>query len=131
MKHVNIFLIAIICSLLAISCNNAKTSIDELSLLIEDIVENSDNYTDEDWEYVIEEYSLLEQEMENYEYTDEELREIGRLKGIFAMKIAKQVLKDYTEDIKDMQLQFEGGLDGIKEELNKDDYDEIKDFFGE
>lgn len=131
MKHVNIFLIAIICSLLSISCNNAKTSIDELSLLIEDIEENSDNYTDEDWEYVIEEYSLIEQEMENYEYTDEELREIGRLKGIFAMKIAKQVLKDYTEDIKDMQLQFEGGLDGIKEELNKDDYDEIKDFFGE
>ncbi len=131
MKHVNIFLIAIICSLLAISCNNAKTSIDELSLLIEDIEENSDNYTDEDWEYVIEEYSLIEQEMENYEYTDEELREIGRLKGIFAMKIAKQVLKDYTEDIKDMQLQFEGGLDGIKEELNKDDYDEIKEFFGE
>lgn len=131
MKHVNIFLIAIICSLLAISCNNAKTSIDELSLLIEDIEENSDNYTDEDWEYVIEEYSLIEQEMENYEYTDEELREIGRLKGIFAMKIAKQVLKDYTEDIKDMQLQFEGGLDGIKEELNKDDYDEIKEFLGE
>lgn len=131
MKHVNIFLIAIICSLLAISCNNAKTSIDELSLLIEDIEENSDNYTDEDWEYVIEEYSLIEQEMENYEYTDEELREIGRLKGIFAMKIAKQVLKDYTEDIKDMHLQFEGGLDGIKEELNKDDYDEIKEFFGE
>ncbi|OKZ25234.1 MAG: hypothetical protein BHV77_03190 [Bacteroides sp. 43_108] len=131
MKHVNIFLIAIICSLLAISCNNAKTSIDELSLLIEDIEENSDNYTDEDWEYVIEEYSLIEQEMENYEYTDEELREIGRLKGIFAMKIAKQVLKDYTEDIKDMQLQFEGGLDGIKEELNKDDYDEIKEFFEE
>lgn len=131
MKHVNIFLIAIICSLLTISCNNAKTSIDELSLLIEDIEENSDNYTDEDWEYVIEEYSLIEQEMENYEYTDEELREIGRLKGIFAMKIAKQVLKDYTEDIKDMQLQFEGGLDGIKEELNKDDYDEIKEFFGE
>ena len=131
MKHVNIFLIAIICSLLAISCNNAKTSIDELSLLIEDIEENSDNYTDEDWEYVIEEYSLIEQEMENYEYTDEELREIGRLKGIFAMKIAKQVLKDYTEDIKDMQLQFEGGLDGIKEELNKDDYDEIKEFCGE
>lgn len=131
MKHVNIFLIAIICSLLAISCNNAKTSIDELSLLIEDIEENSDNYTDEDWEYVIEEYSLIEHEMENYEYTDEELREIGRLKGIFAMKIAKQVLKDYTEDIKDMQLQFEGGLDGIKEELNKDDYDEIKEFFGE
>lgn len=30
-----------------------------------------------------------------------------------------------------MQLQFEGGLDGIKEELNKDDYDEIKEFFGE
>ena len=131
MKHVDIFLIAIICSLLAISCNNAKTNIDELSLLIEDIEENSDNYTDEDWEYVIEEYSLIEQEMENYEYTDEELREIGRLKGIFAMKIAKQVLKDYTEDIKDMQLQFEGGLDGIKEELNKDDYDEIKEFFGE
>lgn len=131
MKHVNIFLIAIICSLLAISCNNAKTSIDELSLLIEDIEENSDNYTDEDWEYVIEEYSLIEQEMENYEYTDEELREIGRLKGIFAMKIAKQVLKDYTEDIKDMQLQFEGGLDGIKEELNKNDYDEIKEFFEE
>lgn len=131
MKHVNIFLIAIICSLLTISCNNAKTSIDELSLLIEDIEENSDNYTDEDWEYVIEEYSLIEQEMENYEYTDEELREIGRLKGIFAMKIAKQVLKDYTEDIKDLQLQFEGGLDGIKEELNKDDYDEIKEFFGE
>ncbi len=131
MRHVNIFLIAIICSLLAISCNNAKTSIDELSLLIEDIEENSDNYTDEDWEYVIEEYSLIEQEMENYEYTDEELREIGRLKGIFAMKIAKQVLKDYTEDIKDMQLQFEGGLDGIKEELNKNDYDEIKEFFEE
>ena len=131
MKHVNIFLIAIICSLLAISCNKTKTSIDELSLLIEDIEENSDNYTDEDWEYVIEEYSLIEQEMENYEYTDEELREIGRLKGIFAMKIAKQVLKDYTEDIKDMQLQFEGGLDGIKEELNKDDYDEIKEFFEE
>ena len=131
MKHVNIFLIAIICSLLAISCNNAKTSIDELSLLIEDIEENSDNYTDEDWEYVIEEYSLIEQEMENYEYTDEELRDIWRLKGIFPIKIAKQVLKDYTEDIKDMQLQFEGGLDGIKEELNKDDYDEIKEFFGE
>ena len=52
------------------------------------------------------------------EYTDEELKEIGRIKGQILAKMAKSAVKDLKKQMEDLSKQLEGGLEGFMEEIN-------------
>jgi hypothetical protein len=52
-----------------------------LSQLNDELKANCENYTQEDWENAAERYSAIEEEVDGYGYTKEELVEIGRLEG--------------------------------------------------
>ena len=65
-------------------------------------------------------YSAIEEELAKYEYTDEELKEIGRLKGKCMGYLTKQSLKNLEKQIKDLTKELEGGIEGFLEVLSND-----------
>ena len=103
MNKFNVFLAAIAFSLCTSSCETSKTPIAE-----------------EDWEKIASEYEKIEEEMSKYEFTDDELKEIGKLKGRIYAKMTKNALKDFSKQIEDWGKQIEGGVEGFFEELNED-----------
>lgn len=74
------FLFISCCMTIFISCHTKNTPIQDLTELTEEIKSNYNDYSDEDWQAFAEEYQIIEQELE--QYSDEEKKEISRLKGI-------------------------------------------------
>ncbi len=121
-----LFIILVCLTALISSCSSKQTPINELSDLAEEISENGNNYTDEDWESAVEQFEGITEELEDYKYSDEEQKEIGKLKArvcfLFGSKYGKNKLK-----------QFFNELSGVMEELNDslDMTNELKDLFND
>lgn len=102
------------------SCDSSQSAIKDLEVLLNEIEENHQSYTEEDWEAMSLSYSAIEEELAKYEYTDEELKEIGRLKGKCMGYLTKQSLKNLEKQIKDLTKELEGGIEGFLEVLSND-----------
>ena len=106
-----LFIILVCLTALISSCNSKQSPINELSDLAEEISENGNNYSEADWEAAAEQFEGITKELEGYSYSDEEQREIGKLKArvyiLFGSKYGKNKLK-----------QFFNELSGAMEELN-------------
>lgn len=102
------------------SCDSSQSAIRDLEILLNEIEENHQSYTEEDWENMSLSYSAIEEELAKYEYTDEELKEIGRLKGKCIGYLTKQSLKDLEKQIEDLTKELEGGIEGFLEVLSND-----------
>ena len=98
-----------------IGCKSKQTPINKLENLTEEIQENAQNYTEEDWKATAEELELIENEIEQYksEYTDEELKEIGRLKGILLAQYTKYSIKSIKNGVESTIKEVEGVIDGF------------------
>ena len=112
-----------------VSCENKQTPIKKLEKLNRTVVQESETFTTQDWENTIAEYEQIEKELSMYNYTDEELRMIGRMKGRLWAKISKEYLNTAAEGIDTYLKMFEGALEGFMEEFgsvfsNDDDSDE-------
>lgn len=120
MNKLNVFLAAIAFSLGFSSCETSKTTISELSSLVEKVEDRYDEFTDEDWEKIVSEYEKIEEELSKYDYSEEDLKEIGKLKGRIFAKMTKNAVKDFSKQIEDLGKQIEGGVEGFFEELKED-----------
>lgn len=120
MNKISVFLTAIAFSLCFSSCETSKTPIEHLSSLVEQVEDRYDELTEDDWEKIFSEYEKIEEEMSEYEFSDDELKEIGRLKGRIYAKMTKNAMKDFSKQIEELGKQIEGGVEGFFEELNKD-----------
>lgn len=120
MNKFNVFLAAIAFSLCFASCETSKTPIEHLESLVEQVEDRYDEFTDEDWEKIASEYEKIEEEMSKYEFSDDELKEIGKLKGRIYAKMTKNALKDFSKQMEEWGKQIEGGVEGFFEELNED-----------
>lgn len=121
MKILKYFSISIMFSLLFSACETSQTPVDHLSALLQRIDNESDGYTEEDWNNITAEFTEIEEELSKYEYSDEELREIGRLKGKIIAKMAKSTVNDLKKQTLDLSKQLEGGLEGFMEEINNEE----------
>lgn len=102
------------------ACDSSQTAINDLETLLHEIETNYQSYTEEDWENMSLSYSAIEEELAKHKYTDEELKEIGRLKGKCMGYLTKQSLKDLEKQIKDLTKELEGGIEGFLEVLSND-----------
>ena len=103
----NTFLILLtFCALLS-SCNKKQAAIDELEAYSVELKENSSDYSNQKWEDANEQYLQL---VEQYEYTDEELKEIGKLKARCLKELQKGAMKKFQYDIRSITNQSEGAL---------------------
>lgn len=95
------------------SCQTKQSPIDELQSLAFELEEEGQDYSEADWEKAIVKFQEIQDDMQQYEYTDEELKEIGRLKGKCVAAIAKASAKK----IKSSMHIFEKEMEGAAEEL--------------
>ena len=102
------------------SCDSSQSAINDLEVLLQEIETKYQTYTEEDWENMSLSYSAIEEELAKHEYTDEELKEIGRLKGKCMGYLTKQSIKDLEKQIKDLTKELEGGIEGFLEVLSND-----------
>ena len=120
MKNLLLICLAFILLMGIKSCDSSQSAVKDLEVLLNEIEENYQFYTDEDWEAMSLSYSAIEEELAKYEYTDEELKEIGRLKGKCMGDLTKQSLKNLEKQIKDLTKELEGGIEGFLEVLSND-----------
>lgn len=99
-----------------------EKSLRTLQDLYEDMELNHENYTVEDWEKIQVEFEVVTAQMKLYDYTDEQLREIGKLKGKCTAYLTKGLLKRAEKGM----VEFGGILEGFLEELKQMNPDSIK-----
>mgnify|MGYP007056169198 CR=1 FL=1 len=108
------------CVTTASAATPKEKCVKQLEKLTQEMKKNSADYTDEDWEKVALQYEAISKEMEQYEYTDEELRKIGVLKGRFYNIVAKKNVSKGASELNTLIQQLGGFLQGF---LEKDDTD--------
>lgn len=129
MKKLKFCIYLLVCVFIFASCENKQTPIKKLEKLDRTLVQQSESFTEQDWENALMEYEQIEEELSRYNYTDEELRQIGKMKGRLLAKISKEYLNKTMDEVDSYLKMFEGALEGFMEELGSalddgEDYDE-------
>lgn len=129
MKKLKFCIYLLVCVFIFASCENKQTPIKKLEKLDRTLVQQSESFTEQDWENALMEYEQIEQELSMYNYTDEELRQIGKMKGRLLAKISKEYLNKTMDEVDSYLKMFEGALEGFMEELGsaldgEEDYNE-------
>ena len=105
------------------SCNNVQSRLDSAEKEIENAEQNKEDMTEKDWstlEITMKELEIdLEQNREKY--TDEQIKEIGKLQGRYFAIAVKKGLNDFQESVKDLGNQMEGFIEGFKDDNNNND----------
>ncbi len=116
MERLQRLFLLIICVLCITSCSSDPIS--RLRSLCDAIEEDGSNFNGEDWEGVIAEYEDIQQELANSEFSQDELKEIGRLEARFYVKAGSKLGGAYMRGVK-------SEIEGIIEELDNTDFEQI------
>ena len=125
MKNIIIYISVLIAAVVS-ACNSPQLAIADLESLVSDVEMNHESYTAQDWDNVVASYSIIEEEMLQYDYTDEELKEIGRLKGLYLGYITKQAIIETEKQANDFLKELEGGISGFLEAMSEETNEEFK-----
>ncbi len=102
--------------LLMASCTTPEEkSLRTLQELYQDMEQNHENYTLEDWDKAQAEYELLCTQIKGYQYTDEQLVEIGRLQGKCAAYLTKGYFKRFEKNLIQTLGVFKGYMEGMEQ----------------
>ena len=116
-------LVAVIMASFMVACATPEEkSMRSLEELYQDMELNHENYTTEDCEKVQVEFEVITAQMKLHDYTDEQLREIGKLKGKCSAYLTKGLLKRSEKRF----IELGGVLEGYLEELKQMNPDSIK-----
>ena len=118
MRSLQRILLIITCTICITSCYYSSDPISRLSSLCESIEADGNNFSQEDWEGVITEYEDIQQELAEGDFTQAELKEIGRLEARFYVKAGSKLGGKYLRGIK-------SEIEGITEELENTDFEQI------
>ena len=98
-------------------CESRHNAVYTLVELREELKEHSTEYSKTDWENAMNEYAVVCQELDQMELTDEERKEILRIKGeivgIATNSMAKQFIENTDELVNSVAIFFEGMEDGL------------------
>ena len=118
MRNLFLTVVTFVMLLGMISCDSSQSAIRDLEVLLNEIEANYQSYSEEDWENMSLSYSAIEEELAKHEYTDEELKEIGRMKGRCLGYLTKQSIKEIEKQLEDFGKELEGGIEGFLEVLS-------------
>lgn len=108
--------------LLLDACQSKTTRIDDLRNFVEQLSEDCEDYTAEQWEKANDEFSQLLDKINSYDdLTKEELEEVARLQGQYAATVFKNSGKAVMEEIEKAGVALDGFLNGLNEGLESED----------
>lgn len=122
-----IFSLSLLVIALLTSCDKKQSAIDDLENFSQELKENSSDYSNQDWEEANEQYQLLVEQIDQYEYTDEELKEIGKLKARCLKQMTKGAMKQFQDGIHSITKQMEGAIEEFGIDSEDDDSDDSED----
>ena len=125
MKRI-VFLLIIVCSMFS-SCDKQKAAIDDLVDFSEELTENSSEYSKEEWEKAIAKYQKIVDKIDQYEYSDEELKKIGKYKTRCLKYLTKTTIKQVSDHVHKVTKQLEGALEefGVYDsDVDSDDFED-------
>ena len=118
MKKTLLLLLTLLFTLSFTSCNSTKSSLNEMSKICEKIENNFDKYTEKEIKELTARFSELEKKLEAGELSENENKELAKLKGRYygsftkgAIKATKKEIKKITDNIEST---IEGFIEGIK-----------------
>lgn len=116
MKKLFVFLLMMGLASFMMSCTTPEEkSLRSLQELYQDLEQNHENYTLEDWDKAQAEYELLSTQIKGYQYTDEQLVEIGRLQGKCAAYLTKGYFKRFEKNLIQTLGVFKGYMEGMEQ----------------
>ncbi len=108
--------------LLLDACQSKTSRIDDLRNFVEQLSEDCEDYTAEQWEKANDEFSQLLDKINSYDdLTKEELEEVARLQGQYAATVFKNSGKAVMEEIEKAGVALDGFLNGLNEGLENED----------
>jgi GTPase involved in cell partitioning and DNA repair len=112
------------CILLLISCSDEKTdTLNDLEAITEELTTKSADYTQEDWDIAENQFGLICEKLDQYEFTDEQLKHIGKLKGQCVAIITRKKTSVIKNSLHRLGQEAEGFIYGLKDGLkNEEDH---------
>lgn len=94
MKTKSIFITLLLSVLFLVSCQSKEQKIiSRLDDLCERVEKGGSDFEEEDWEEALNEYAQIHEDMQDCEFTQEELTELGEKEAELATAFAKQGTK--------------------------------------
>ena len=112
------------------SCKSREEKvINKLDNLSERIERNGSKFDAEDWEEAIEDFADIHEEMQDCEFTKEQLRELRKKEGKVSAIIAKEGSKALGREFKNFLGNFgafaKGFKEGAEENVSEEDFNEV------
>lgn len=112
------------------SCQSREEKvISQLDRLSERIEKDGNNFDAEDWEEAIEDFAEIHEDMQDCEFTKEQLRELGKKEGKVSAILAKEGSKALGREFKNFLGNFgafaKGFKEGAEENVSEEDFNEV------
>ena len=114
-----LFIITLAAAVLT-ACSSYSTSA-EFSGIADELEQNSQTYTDDDWAGIISQYESIVESMQGCEYSDEELQEIGRQQGRCLAYITKGYALLAAQKGAGYLNQLKGLVEGFEQEFGDEE----------
>ena len=121
-KFFGVIVAIILTSFMVVYATPEKESLSSLQELYEEMELNHENYTKEDWEKVKVEFDSITSQMKLDDYTADQIKEIGKLKGKCSAYLTKGLLKRAEKGL----IELGGILEGYLEEFKQMNPDLVK-----
>ena len=119
--------IAILLCVLTLSITACQSKEDKVLSDLESIynrLNNSENFTDEDWTELMTEYEVIHEEAQTCDFSYEQKNELGRIEGKILSKITERKTQELGSEIGDIINSggaiIGGFIEGLQEELEKE-----------
>lgn len=123
MKNYQKLILLLFAAFIFVACDDRKDAIDDLRTLVEDIRQNGNEYTAEQWADAEAIYADVSEDLDAYEYTREEKKEISDLKAEYLTYIAKwkagekfDMIRDIANQVTTVGKSIMDGLSGKSDE---------------
>ena len=123
MKNFQTIILFLCAAFIFVACDDRKDAIDDLRTLVEDIRLNGNEYTAEQWADAEAIYADVSEDLDTYEYTKDEKKEISNLKAEYLTYIAKwkagekfDMIMDIANQVTTVGKSIMDGLSGKSDE---------------
>ena len=123
-----VILITILTGLLSLtSCkSNEEKVISDLASLSERIEKHGNDFLAEDWEEALEDLADIHEDIQDCDFTTEQLKELGKVEGRLSAIIAKEASKAVGHSLSDIIKNFgsfaSGFKEGLEENVSEEDF---------
>lgn len=120
MRRIFICAVSLLMAAIVVSCDEKQAALDELRDMAKELNDNAENMKAEDWEQAAIVYANIDSILSANDYTEEELKEIGRLQGECLGYFTKRSIKKVKEEAKKAASQVKGIFEGFKDAMEED-----------